>query len=100
MKNGFAQILAAVVAASLALTQVVFAMDGAESDCRRGRGLKCWFVIAEINRAPERIEYIARHISPLTSEGVRDIEVIQVAEAKAWPDPYVVWTMQIDCKRR
>ena len=71
-----------------------------EAECRSGRGLRCWFIIGEVYRKPDRIAFLARHVDELAVDDIRGLEVLQVAESTAVDDRYAIWLMQVDCRRR
>lgn len=71
-----------------------------EVECRNGQRLRCWFIIGEAYKKPERVAFIARHLNSGAVDGFRELEVVQVIEAASFPDRYAIWQMQVDCGRR
>ena len=71
-----------------------------EAECRKGQGLRCWFIVGEVYKKPDRIAFIARHVDEREVDGIRRLEVLQVAESVAVNDRYAIWLMQVDCRRR
>lgn len=76
------------------------AAEAQESECRNGQGLKCWFIIGEAYKAPERVAFIARHADRGPGDGKRALEVVQIIESADFPDRYAIWDMEIECGRR
>lgn len=91
-----------VISAGLAVCAFVWAhaAEAQEAECRNGQGLKCWFIIGEAYKAPNRVAFIARHADRATVGGKRALEVVQVIESSDFPDRYAIWEMEVDCGRR
>lgn len=71
-----------------------------EAECRNGQGLRCWFIIGEVYKKPDRVAFLARHVGESAVDGIRGLEVLQVAESPAVDDRYAIWLMQVDCRRK
>lgn len=96
MNKGLALVVAGLLVWPLA---GVLPARAKEAECREGQGLRCWFIIGEINKKPNRVAYIARHVERSAGDSKRSVEVMQIIESPEFPDRYAIWRMQVDCSR-